>query len=141
MEIGYIEEFMDRVWNDKQLSHIRELFHEKVICHSPLGDHVGPERFTDIVRTWLSAFSDLQVTRLHCSQEGETVVVHWMAQGTHTGDFKGVAASSRPVRYHGISYYRMEEGKVVEYWACVDMLSLIGQITGERALEMPVGAR
>lgn len=131
-DIELIEQMMEQMWNAKDVSVIDQRFAPEVICHSPLGDYVGPERFTQVVQSWLDAFPDLQVDLLHTGQEADTVVAHWVAHGTHKGTFKGVAASGSPVRYHGISYYKMQQGRIIEYWACVDMLSLMGQVTGER---------
>lgn len=70
--------------------------------------------------------------------EGDEVVLRCVLVGTHTGDLMGVPATGRNVSVPGIVIYRVADGRIVQFWAQADMLSLLQQIG---ALPEPEAAR
>jgi predicted ester cyclase len=48
--------------------------------------------------------------------------------GTQTGDFFGIPATGKSVKFSEIGILRIADGKVVESWYDVDMLGLMGQL-------------
>ena len=122
------EEYAERIWNNKDLSAIDELLDPQIVIHSSLGQFQGKEAMRRIVEVWLTAFSNLNVKTLATISDQDLVVLHWEAKGTHLGEFKGLSATGKPVSYSGVTIYRLENGKITEYWAYVDMLHLLDQI-------------
>jgi predicted ester cyclase len=57
--------------------------------------------------------------------EGDRVVARWRLLGTHTGEFRGIAASGRPITLKGIAIYRLENGKLMERWVVSDLHGLL----------------
>jgi predicted ester cyclase len=57
-------------------------------------------------------------------------VVRWKAEGTYGGGFPGSspAAVGRRVTFYGTDTLRVEDGKLIEYWANADSLWLIQQL-------------
>jgi steroid delta-isomerase-like uncharacterized protein len=49
-------------------------------------------------------------------------------RGVHTGNLAGVPATGRSVELRGINMFRVQDGRVVEQWAELDMLGLLQQI-------------
>jgi steroid delta-isomerase-like uncharacterized protein len=49
-------------------------------------------------------------------------------RGVHSGDLAGVPATGRSVELRGINMFRVNDGRVVEQWAQLDMLGLLRQI-------------
>lgn len=134
MNAKIIENYMERVWKEKDLSAIDQFFAQDAVVHSPLGEFHGPQSMKEAVQHWLTAFPDLIVTRVHATSEADRVVWQWTARGTHQGVFKGVNPTGRPVSYMGATTYRLEQGKIVEYWAYVDTAHVLSQLQQESAV-------
>ena len=133
MSKAIIEKYMDTLWNQKNLGIIEELFDEKAVIHSPLGQFRTAAEMKETVRKWIEAIPDIQVRLLHTLEDQQIVVSHWEAKGVHRKELNGLAGSGNPVQYQGVTMYRFENGKVVEYWAYLDSWSLEQQAKAARA--------
>ncbi len=122
------ERYSDTVWNKKEFDIVDALFHEDATIHSPLKELRGPKAMKNIIEVWLSAFPDLEITHEDIITEHGVVVVRWKARGTHRGEFKGISGSGAPISYEGVSIYRLEEERIVEYWAFVNLQTILDQI-------------
>ena len=60
--------------------------------------------------------------------EGNKVAVRWSSESTHSAEFMGIPATGNRIKETGISFLLIEEGKIVEEWAEVDMFSILMQI-------------
>ena len=120
--------FVRRVWDEKDVSAIDDLVHKEAVLHSILGNFHGCEAMKKVVRTWLAGFPDLVVKNVAFICEDDLVAVHWQAQGSHQGEFKGINPTGKPVSYAGVTIYHIKEGKIVEYWAYLDMQHVLEQL-------------
>src|SRR5215203_3131686 len=73
-------------------------------------------------------FPDVVSTIEDLIAEGDKVVAHWRSRATHQGDYMSIAPSGNEVEFTGISFYRVEGGKIAESWNIEDQLSLMRQI-------------
>jgi predicted ester cyclase len=80
------------------------------------------------IQSLRSAFPDFQLVIEDQIAEGDKVVTRVTFQATHRGEYRGVAATGKQVRYSGIAIDRIVEGKVVEMWHVADTLALLQQI-------------
>ncbi|HVK03475.1 MAG TPA: ester cyclase [Armatimonadaceae bacterium] len=108
--------------------------------------HVDPykgQEFKNLVTMLRGAFPDVKFTVEHLLAQGDTVVGHWTARGTHTGKpletLKGdIPAKGNPFVIDGMSWLRFnDEGKFVEARINEDTLGLLLQIG---AIPAPEGA-
>jgi L-ascorbate metabolism protein UlaG (beta-lactamase superfamily) len=60
--------------------------------------------------------------------EGEMVVTHWTARGTHLGALHGIPASGRQVRVSALEMSRVAGNRIVEQWLLWDTLELLNQL-------------
>ncbi len=74
------------------------------------------------------AFPDSQITVDACITEGDTVATRWTLNGTHRGAFQGIPPSGGAVRFTGIEYNRVVDGRIAEHWSMFDNLALLQQI-------------
>jgi predicted ester cyclase len=79
------------------------------------------------------AFPDLRITVEDTVAGDDKVAARMTFRGTHRGPFRGLEPTGRPVEFSSIRIYRIEDGKVVQTWAEVDALGLLGQLRGEAA--------
>lgn len=75
-----------------------------------------------------AAFPDWRATIDELVAEGDRVVVRWTGQGTHRGEWSGVAATNRQVTTTGIDVEHIVDGKIVDEHSNVDMLGFMRQI-------------
>jgi steroid delta-isomerase-like uncharacterized protein len=59
--------------------------------------------------------------------EGDRVVSRIRGSGQHIGDHLGVPASGSAVEVEGVVIHRINDGKIVEHWALVDMATFLQQ--------------
>lgn len=129
------EEYAHRIWELKDLSAIDSLLDSGIVIHSSLGTFHGREEMRRVVHAWMSAFPDLKVVNISALIQGDRTAIQWKAQGTHQGTFKGIPPTGKKVAYEGLTLYRIQEGKIVEYWAYLDMQHLIQQLQPEDPLD------
>lgn len=122
------EQYANRIWGKRDLSAINELLYPEVIIHSSFGDFQGPETMKTVVEAWLTGFPDLIVKNKALISEGDLIVIHWQAYGTHRGKFKDIPPTGKPISYAGVTIYRIKNDKIIEYWAYLDMQHLLNQI-------------
>jgi predicted ester cyclase len=73
-------------------------------------------------------FPDVISTIEDLIAEGDKVVARWRSCATHQGDYRGIAPTGNRVEFTGISFYRIEGGKIVQSWNSEDQLGLMRQI-------------
>mgnify|MGYP000535288147 CR=1 FL=1 len=126
------EKYAHEVWNEKKLSAIDQFIDKDVVIHSLLGDYHGQEAMKDVVRAWLTGLPDMIVTNDAVLVDKDVVTIQWHAKGTHAGIFKGINPTGKKVSYSGVTIYRIKDDKIIEYWAYLDMQTLINQISGSK---------
>lgn len=122
------EEYANTVWNAKEIGIIDQLIDQDVLIHSLLGDFHGIKSMKEVVQAWLKGFPDLHVNNDLIISEDDLVSIQWKAMGTHKGEFKGRKPTGKAVFYSGVTVYRIKNGKIIEYWAYLDMQHLLSQI-------------
>ena len=74
------------------------------------------------------AFPDLESTIEDLIAERDKVVAHWRAQATHRVAYMGIPPTGNRVDFRGISIYRIEGGKIAEWWGVSDLLGMMQQL-------------
>ena len=88
----------------------------------------GPEGFKQYITTLITAFPDLNLTIDDMVAEGDKVAMRLTAQGTHKGDFMGIAPTGKQVTMSGIVIQRIANNKCVEGWLVNDNLGMMQQM-------------
>lgn len=107
----------EEMWNKRNPAVAAELFTQPA----------GVERF---VSHFLSSFPDLQHTVDGCIAEGDVVVVRFSAHGTHSGQWLDFKPTRKAIRYTGLTWARIVDGKILEHHTEWDKAGLIEQIRG-----------
>lgn len=88
----------------------------------------GPAAYAANVTALRAGFPDVRFTIEDVVAEGDRVAVRWTWKGTHTGTFRGFAASGKAVRDTGLVLYTLANGKVVAAIVETDRLGVLQQI-------------
>jgi steroid delta-isomerase-like uncharacterized protein len=88
----------------------------------------GPEGVKHFYTQLRNAFPDIHFRIKDQIAEGDKVVTHWTASGTHKGQFKGIQPTGKKFTVTAIDIDRIVDGKVKECWTNMDELGLLQQL-------------
>jgi steroid delta-isomerase-like uncharacterized protein len=77
---------------------------------------------------WRSMAPDLRMTVLHMVSDCDYVAVHFEGTGTNTGEGNGFPATGRSLRVRGMTFFRLENGQIIEEWTEFDQYALLKQL-------------
>lgn len=60
--------------------------------------------------------------------EGDKVVGRITANGTHEGELLGIQRTGKEIQMTGMTIWRIADGKIVEHWSEMNVLSLLQQL-------------
>jgi predicted ester cyclase len=119
---GLVRRFYKEVYVDWNMSRADEVLSPQFTSHDwPEGGPAGPKAFRDYYAAIRSAVPDARYEVDDLIAEGDRVVVRWRMLGTHSGAFRGIAPTGRPIVLKGIAIYRVEGGKLMERWVVSDL--------------------
>ena len=116
-----VRRYFDERWNHGSLD----------VCDELLSSSMDIEEQKEFVRAQHAALGNLHLTILDLLAEGDQVAIHWRIEGTHKGDFLGVAATGKPVTFQGIALLRITDGKIADdiaYWDNQSILEQLGAV-------------
>ena len=108
------------VWSTGDLERLDEFVSPDVVHHDPYDPH-GAEGLVGIKKSIArnrETYPDLHIVIDDQVAEGDRVATRWTGTMTHHG---------KRVTLKGITIDRFENGKIVEAWRSMDMLSLFRQ--------------
>jgi len=92
-------------------------------------DRRGPQRVKEVATMLRSAFPDQHWEILELIAEDDGVAMHSVWSGTHRGSFLGLEATGRSFSdVHHAYFFRLDDGKVIEYRAIRDDMGLMRQL-------------
>jgi len=89
------------------------------------------EHAKDKVRAWRTAFPDFHTTIETLVAEDDWVAYNVLHEGTHEGEFEGVAPTGKHVEFRTMVFNRFADGIVVENWGLHDHASVLAQLRAE----------
>jgi steroid delta-isomerase-like uncharacterized protein len=121
---------VEEIWNKGNFDLLGDLITDDFVIHFPRpGEELrGPKNVKQFYSDMRQAFPDIHFTIKEQVAEGNKVVTHWSASGTHKGEFKGIPATGNKVNFTAMDIDKIENGKVVECWTNVDELGLMQQL-------------
>ncbi len=124
-----VERFGGEAFNNGDLSSSEELIAPDIVDHDPApGQAPGREGIEQFVNTIRTAFPDLETTIDEMIGEGDYVAFRYTIEGTHQGEFMGVAPTGKRVSVTAMEMLRFADGKMVDRWGNTDQLGILQQI-------------
>jgi steroid delta-isomerase-like uncharacterized protein len=93
-----------------------------------LREFIANEVLIEHVKVFEAAFPRYELDIEDMMAEGDKVVIRALLRGVHSGELFGVPATGNRVEVPGILIYRIENGKVAEFWLQADVMSLMQQL-------------
>lgn len=130
---GFVEE-----WNKGNLEGALAFIDDNVVDHNPApGQAPGKDGARQALSGFLTAFPDLKFYNDYVLAEGDRVVDHGTARGTHKGNLFGIPPTGKSVEFTYTDIYRIANGKITEIWHIEDIVMAMQQIG---AIKAPVAA-
>jgi steroid delta-isomerase-like uncharacterized protein len=108
---------------------IDEVVAPDALIRTPLPiEATGAELAKELFARLLRAYPDLQITIEDLIAEGDKVVSRNTVTGTHQGEYMGIPPTGNSVTYNEVIITRFADGRIVETWAVVDVLSQMRQL-------------
>ena len=88
----------------------------------------GKAGVTEFYRSFRKAIGDFELTIEDVISDGDKVAGRYRIRGKHADELMGVPASGNDIDVEGQSFFRFEDGRVVERWQSLDAVTLLTQI-------------
>ncbi|MCC9607458.1 ester cyclase [Blastopirellula sp. JC732] len=109
--------WFEEVWNQRRDEAIQELAAHDAIAHLESGVVInGAEVFKSFRDNLLAALPDMKVEVEAVIADGDAAVVRWNFVGSHKGEGFGFKPTGRTIQARGLTWFRFEDGKIVEGW-------------------------
>ena len=117
---------------------VDELIARDYVGHDPANPAPlhGPEGVKEFISTYRSAYPDARITVEQQLAEGDMVATRWTARGTHEGDLLGIAPTGKRVTVAGLTFSRLEDGKIVEEFQNWDTFGMMQQLGAVHAVAL-----
>ena len=118
-----------QAWEELDASALAADYADDVVVDSPFaGTHRGRAAAEQALRAVFSAFVDARMSTEDVIIEGSRVAHVLTSEGTHMGDFLGIAPTGRTFRVRFVCLYDVAEGKIVRERRVYDFTGLLMQI-------------
>ena len=132
-----VRKLFNELFNKGKLAVADEIIAPNHVNHDPATPNFGkgPEGEKQIVTLYRNAFPDLQFKIDHIIDADDFVTTRYTSTGTHKGELRGIAPTSKTIRVEGVVIHRISRGRIAESWVIWDALGLMEQLGVVPALE------
>lgn len=135
---GVVESFLLTVRSGHEPDRASEFMAPEVLAHQVHSedDEVvrrSPEDYAEHVREMVQAYGDFELTIEELLADGDKVYARWRQVGRHLAPVDGAAPTGRPVVQMTSCVYRVEDGRIAEYWIQIDRAGLAAQLHADEA--------
>jgi len=120
-----VRRWIEEGFNRQNLAVVDELIAEQFSVN---GQTIGRDGLRMSMSRHLMGFPDLRVTIDDILAEGSKVGVWYTAEGTHRGQFEGIPATGKRVKWSGFDLLTVEHGKITQARFISDFFGLMTQL-------------
>jgi steroid delta-isomerase-like uncharacterized protein len=123
-----VRRFVEEFWNQGNTAAADELMAGDAEIHMPTGEMLDLDELKGFNGGWRESFPDWHSTFEELVAEGDRVAERWTGRGTHLGKLMGIPPTGRRVEAPGSVFYRIADGKIVEFRGQFDMMGVMQQL-------------
>ena len=133
---AHLSDFMQRIWNDRDLSDLDRFIAPIYEIKSDPGDPWSGKKltrpeFAERLTVSCAPFPDQKFTITDMIAEEDRIAVDWLWRGTHLADLPGFPASGRTINASGLTIYYFEDGLLCGHRQQTDRLGIFQQLTAK----------
>jgi len=120
-----VSQFFEKVRSGLEPDTAHQYMAEQVLAHQMTAENVTtvhrtPGNYADHVREMIEAYGTFTLEVQEMISQEDRVYVRWKQTGTHVGQVDGFAPTGKPIIEIASAVYRVDQGKIVEYWIQID---------------------
>ena len=122
---------LETAMNERRLDELDDIVAAGFVRHceaTPDVDVRSRDQFKEFLVNYTAAFPDNVQTFTQVVAEGDRIGIWANYTGTHTGALGPVPATGKPVDFHFGGVFRVEEGKLAEFWLTWDNMTIMAQL-------------
>lgn len=116
-----------QAYNEQDLDAVGALLADDFVAHFG-AQQLDRMAYMQFVRGFYVGLPDLRNTVEQQLAQGDLAASRTVWTGTHGGEFLGVPATGKQVRFEALSLSRIAGGKIAEHWFIGDLLSVLQQL-------------
>lgn len=125
----FFQDYVTTIYEAGRVEELGRFYAEDIVPHPAVpGMDPGLKGMKVVIKSWLEAFSSMRYTIDSFVFQNNIIAPRISVNAVHTGDFMGIPATGRKVTVVSHPHYRLEHGKIAEFWDMPDMLSLLQQL-------------
>lgn len=135
-----VRDFMEIVRSGRHPEAVDRFFAPVVQAHQMTSEGESivartPAEYAEHVRGFGQAFGPYTLEVEELIAQDDRVFVRWRQQGHHLGSLFGETATGAPLTEIGSAVYRVQDGRIVEYWILLDRKGLELQLERARTAQ------
>ncbi|MCR8632184.1 ester cyclase [Paenibacillus radicis (ex Xue et al. 2023)] len=120
-----VRNFFEKVRSGKEPEAAHSLMAERVLAHQITAENEvtverSPANYADHVREMIEAYGTFSLNIEEFLIQDDRVYVRWKQIGVHVGEVDGFSPTGKPIVEIASAVYRVENGKIAEYWIQID---------------------
>lgn len=126
-----LQEYIEEVWENGNVDAAEKYLAPDYVEHqlsAGIPDLEGIEAHKQNVERFLTAFPDMEFEIIELVADGDKTTQLFTVRATHEGEFMGAPATGKRAEITAVGITKFEDGKMVEDWSQVDVLSLMEQL-------------
>lgn len=128
-----VRKFFEEVRSGNNPDYSNQLMAEKVLAHQIVSEEEQtvcrtPEDYAEHVREMIEVYGNFSLEIQELLVQGSKVYVRWKQVGMHLGEIDGYQPTGLPIIQIASAVYRVEDGKVAEYWIQIDRSGIQNQL-------------
>ncbi|WNG14848.1 ester cyclase [Cystobacter fuscus] len=92
------------------------------------GQGPGPEGLKPIIRGFIAAFPDIQITLEEIIGAPGRAAVRALITGTHQGEWFGIAPTGKAIHVSLHEFHHLENGRITHTWHLEDWFGMLNQV-------------
>ncbi len=128
-----VREFLDEVRSGRNPDKAAELMAAKVLAHQITSENPeiverSPQNYASHVREMKAVYGDFRLEVTELIVQNDRAYVRWIQTGNHIGEWDGFAPTGLELIEFASAVYRIEGGRIIEYWVQIDRAGLRSQL-------------
>ncbi|ATP40319.1 polyketide cyclase [Solibacillus sp. R5-41] len=133
-----VKKFFEEVRSGNNPDYATELMADQVLAHQVISEEEltvkrTPKDYADHVKEMIEVYGKFSLEIQEFMGQGNKVYVRWKQVGTHVGEVDGYQPTSLPVIEIASAVYRIEDGKIAEYWIQIDREGIEKQLNRNKS--------
>ncbi|GLV64747.1 hypothetical protein Bmyc01_34170 [Bacillus mycoides] len=135
-----VRKFFDEVRSGNNPDFSNQLMAEKVLAHQIVSEEEQtvcrtPEDYAEHVREMIEVYGNFSLEIQEFLVQGSKVYVRWKQVGMHVGEIDGYQPTGLPIIQIASAVYRVEDGKIAEYWIQIDRSGIQNQLERNKNIQ------